>query len=294
MRDLEELMRFAWKVWPHSHSVRATYLMLDRIARQGVPLPNGRVRPVPLHELHAVLDRVCDEAMRRLGIDIDGVVVNSVGAQVLAEQAPVETLDQAREFMRRPGFCKTPMFRELQAFVDRRGAYKKLVRWERGVVVSMAARHIPIVARSFLRKDHLQDAAYVRGETHLRQDDAPHVHGFAVDLVHVDLRETMPPLCWEMLHHIGKLYARRYRLRLVPPPADKPWHWEVQDWKALRDERTGPAGDLSQEYFGDRWVNTNRSPPGEREWLLEYYGIEPEVEPYKQPEDEGVEGEALA
>lgn len=226
------------------------------------------------------VELLCEEAMLRLGIDEDGVFTPYLVSSL--PERPLLMFEDAVRFMHRPVYTKTTYFKERHFVADRVGGYPPLLKFERLMVREFRKLGIPIYARTFMRSAVEQDGAFVRGEKSVASADAPHCHGFAVDLVPCHIGPDLPGPCWQVLHLFAQELATARDLPLVIPSGDRPWHYEVEGWRDLL------ASGWDVEPDGDLWNTSRLGSRDERDELLRYYsGEASRFGPALRPERDG-------
>lgn len=134
-----------------------------------------------------------------------------------------------------------------QWVATRRGAQWRIIAFERGLIARMGKLGVPMFAHNMVRSSEEQDKLFAEGVTFSRGGTSPHNFGLAVDIVHTVRGWNLTEKQWLLIGHVGKELAKTSNLKIRwggdwDEDGDihdqrlfDPAHWEVRDWKTLKD-----------------------------------------------------------
>lgn len=255
-RGGDDVWSLACQLAPHSARLASFLAMLDR-NRNRIDRTNDPIRQLP---------RLVEDVMACLGVNEDGEFL----ALSVGDKSEPQTIDAALRWMERRHYVHTSTHWNQIWKAERIGAYAPLLRWLDDVVKSFAIGFgIPVCAESIVvtKADHAR--LFVMDKTALAFGECPSHHGFGVELVHAIRGADLPAKCWDVFTEIGFEFAGDHGLQLEHW-SSRPEHWWVKDWAVLKDQSLLSGDEIEPD--AKDWA---RSPPGERERLLKYYGVIP-------------------
>lgn len=252
-RSDHDLWSLALKLSPYSWRLSAYLVVFDA---------NGHRNR---SGMFVMLRRLCDAVMHDLGINEDGEFIRDAAAEL----PDITTYPEAVKFLQDTDYLASMAFREQQWVADREGCNPTLLRWIDTVLRQCERRGIPMWARTIVvaRADHRR--RFVLGEVECEFGADPHNHGLAVELVHAVRGTALPPICWRLIGDLGQEFALRVDLEIEQGSVE-PQQWVVADWR----EWVGRPSDSLDDPPASGARAFVRSPPGEVEMLLRYYGLD--------------------
>lgn len=121
---------------------------------------------------------------------------------------------------------------------DRTRSHPDILLFEMLLVRRMAQLGVPMFTHAVYRDAANQNALHEAGHTRATAGQSPHNYGLAADIVHSRLGWNLAKRSWAVVGHVGKEVAKQNGIA-VRWGGDwsfyDPAHWELQDWKAIRD-----------------------------------------------------------
>ena len=144
-------------------------------------------------------------------------------------------LQAALTDMQDVAYCNSAKYQEQQWRADRTMCDLGLLEFEKAYIRIARERYgIPLFCHTARRTAAEQDRLHREGFS--RSVDGPHMHGFAVDIIHGRKAWDLSRSQWGILGHIGKEVIKN-----ISPKISLDWggdwrfydpaHWEVRHWR---------------------------------------------------------------
>ena len=118
------------------------------------------------------------------------------------------------------------------------GVHPDLLDWSRAFLKELQRRGMPFFVHDYVRTKEQQDALFKAGRSKARFGQSAHNFGMAADILHFGRFWDLSKKEWAVVGLIGKEVARRRNIKITWGGDWKfydPAHWELKEWKALRD-----------------------------------------------------------
>lgn len=136
-------------------------------------------------------------------------------------------------------FCLGTKYRDQQGRADFKGVDPSIEEFGRLLVKRMRRLDVPMFVVTAMRGEADQNAAFVLGTSNARFGQSAHNFGFAVDVIHGVKGWNLSRKEWSIIGHVGKELAGQRGIKVTwGGDWKRPWdpaHWELTDWRALRD-----------------------------------------------------------
>lgn len=158
----------------------------------------------------------------------------------MPNRAPVTDYASGLRSVVNKDFLKSTKYGSQQWRAIRQGADDDLLDFERLLIRRMKKHGVPMFASEMIRTSHQQMLNVEKGVSKAPPTRAPHVHGFAVDIIHSILGWDLPKPVWTLIGHIGKEAAASAG---IPIEWGGDWsfydpaHWEIADWETRMQTR---------------------------------------------------------
>ncbi len=133
----------------------------------------------------------------------------------------------------------TTKYRVRETSVSREGSDVEIALFAMKFIDELKRRGMPFFPHCYLRDEATQNALLKRGVTKAKFGQSPHNYGMAVDIVHYGRFWDLSRKEWAIIGLTGKEVARRANIKITWGGDWKfydPAHWELRDWKLIRDE----------------------------------------------------------
>lgn len=164
--------------------------------------------------------------------------VRRLRAQRSAGQADVAFFgvdpDAPIDLMRNPEFFTSDAYLRQQTRADWRCTSQEVRVFASALILEAKKRGIPLYAHCAYRTPDEQLELFRQGFSNNQGPDAPHVRGYAVDIVSADRHWELSRAEWAYLGNLGKLVAMRKGIKVEwggdwKRPYD-PAHWQIAGW----------------------------------------------------------------
>jgi hypothetical protein len=136
-------------------------------------------------------------------------------------------------------FCLGVKYSEQQLRADRTIAHPEIDDFGRLLVKRMRRLDVPMFVSTLFRGRDDQESAYVLGHSKAHWGQSAHNFGCAVDVIHGVKGWGLTRQEWSIIGHVGKELAAQRGLKVTwGGDWERPWdpaHWELTDWRALKD-----------------------------------------------------------